>query len=313
MPKIRIATRRSRLAMWQANEVRRLLLVHHPELEVELVGISTEGDRVLDRPLDEIGGKGLFIKALELALLEGDADIAVHSLKDVPSRLDEPFELCAYLEREDPRDALLTPRTGASPASVASLDDLAQGARVGSSSLRRQIQLRKRRPDLEMVGARGNVETRLRKLDEGEFDALVLAVAGLKRLELSQRIDVMLSHEVSLPAAGQGIVAVECLAGSESAGWTQAIDDAESRRIALAERHVCRRLDASCSIPLAVHAEPVGDELSLRSRLGSRGGDLLEAAAQGTEPREVADRVADALFAAGAAEILREFEDEVDS
>ena len=315
MPKIRIATRKSELALWQANEVRRLLQVHHPELDVELVGVSTEGDRILDRPLSRVGGKGLFVKALELALLDGQADVAVHSLKDVPSRFEDDFELSAYLEREDPRDVLVAPRPrgGSSAPLIRSLDDLPQGARVGSSSLRRQMQLNALRPDLKMVAARGNVNTRLAKLDAGDFDVLVLAAAGLKRLDLAEHMDVLLSPEDSLPAAGQGIIAVECLADSDVAQWVGAIDHAESRRVALAERHVCRRLDASCSIPLAVYAQVSGGEIGLRSRLGSLRGELVAADAHGTEPLAVADQVADALFAAGARRILREFADEVDS
>ena len=304
MPNITIATRKSELALWQANEVRRLLESHHPGLQVELVGITTEGDRVLDQPLNRIGGKGLFVKALELALLEGRADIAVHSLKDVPSKLEAEFELVAFLAREDPRDVVVAP-------GMSSVDDLPPGARVGSSSLRRQIQLKILRPDLQMVAARGNVNTRLRKLDAGEFDALVLAAAGLKRLGLAERMDVLLSTEESLPAAGQGIVAVQCLRDSEVRAWLEPLDVAASRGPALAERHVCERLDASCSIPLAAHAEQSGQQFRLRTRLGSLGGELLEAEANGPEPLALANQVADTLFAAGAARILREFADEV--
>lgn len=309
MPDIRIATRKSELALWQANEVRRLLELHHPGLRVELVGISTEGDRVLDRPLDGIGGKGLFVKALEHALLGGEADIAVHSLKDVPSRLESQFELAAFLAREDPRDALVA-REG---HGVESLDALPQGARIGSSSLRRQMQLKRLRPDFEIAGVRGNVGTRLKKLDGGDFDAIVLAAAGLIRLDLAERIDVMLSPEQSLPAAGQGIIAVECLRDFAHRAWLESIDVTASRGPALAERRVCQRLDASCSVPLAAYAEQRGEELFLRTCLSSRSGELLEAQAHGADPLAVADRAADALFAAGAARVLREFEDEVDS
>ena len=219
---------------------------------------------------------------------------------------EDEFELTAYLEREDPRDAIVAP-------GIKSLDDLPRGARVGTSSLRRQIQLKALRPDLEMVPARGNVNTRLAKLDGGDFDALVLAAAGLKRLSLSERVDLLLSPEDSLPAAGQGIIAVECLADSKVVQWVRAIDDAESRRVALAERHVCRRLDASCSIPLAVYAQATDGELTLRSRLGSLSGEIIAAEGHGEEPIAVADQVADDLFAAGASRILREFADEVDS
>ena len=203
-----IATRESPLAMWQALHVQALLRDRYPGAEVELLGMTTRGDQILDRTLSKVGGKGLFVKELEAAMLEGRADLAVHSLKDVPMELPEGFELVAVSEREDPRDAFVSPK-------YASLDDMPAGARVGTASLRRELMLRMRYPHLEVLPVRGNVGTRLRKLDEGQFDALVMASAGLKRLGLGDRIRQIIPAEVSLPAPGQGALGIEIRKGDE--------------------------------------------------------------------------------------------------
>jgi hydroxymethylbilane synthase len=241
-----IATRESRLAMWQAQHVSALL--EQRGHAVSLLGMTTRGDQILDRSLSKVGGKGLFVKELELALEEGRADIAVHSLKDVPMDLPEGFALACVLEREDPRDALVSPR-------FASLDALPHGAVVGTSSLRRVVLLRALRPDLRIEPLRGNLDTRLRKLDEGQYDAIVLAAAGLKRLGLAERIRQIFEPDVMLPAAGQGALGIEVRAGR--ADLIAALAPLMSRPDALAtaaERAVSRAMGGSCSMPLAAHA-----------------------------------------------------------
>lgn len=243
-----IATRESRLALWQAHHVRDRLRELYPHCAVELLGMTTTGDQILDRSLNEIGGKGLFTKELEVALADGRADLAVHSLKDVPMELPEGFELAAVMRREDPRDAFVSPR-------FAGLDALPQGARVGTSSLRRAAQLTERRPDLQILPLRGNLDTRLRKLDQGEYDAIVLAAAGLKRLGLAERIREVLPPTASLPAPGQGALGIEILSGRpELRRWLAPLVDRRTWLEVTAERSVSRALGGSCRIPLAAYA-----------------------------------------------------------
>jgi hydroxymethylbilane synthase len=256
-----IATRESRLALWQAEHVRSLLQ-DQLGVEVELLGMTTRGDQILDRALSKVGGKGLFVKELELALEAGHAHLAVHSLKDVPMDLPEGFELAAVLEREDARDALVSSR-------FASLAELPEGARVGTSSLRRVVQLRAARPDLVIEPLRGNLDTRLRKLDEGQFDAIVLAAAGLKRLGLGERIRALFEVDEMIPCAGQGALGIEIRSGH--AGLRQALAGFTHRPTWLAvqaERAVSRGLGGSCSMPLAAHAVWQGSALHLRVALG---------------------------------------------
>jgi hydroxymethylbilane synthase len=260
-PTVTIATRESRLALWQAYHVRDLLQ-QRLGWTVELLGMTTRGDQILDRALSKVGGKGLFVKELETALEDGRAHLAVHSLKDVPMELPEGFSLACVLEREDPRDAFVSPRH-------ASVDVLPFGARVGTSSLRRVVQLRALRPDLEILPLRGNLDTRLRKLDEGQYDAIVLAAAGLKRLGLAERIRSVLEPEQMLPAAGQGALGIEIR--SDAAPLAQALGGFTSTPTWLAvhaERAVSRALGGSCSMPLAAYARWEGDLLKLDALLG---------------------------------------------
>lgn len=256
-----IATRESRLALWQAEHVQ-ALLKHRFGLDVGLLGMTTRGDQILDRTLSKVGGKGLFVKELETALEEGRAHLAVHSLKDVPMELPDGFALAAVLEREDPRDALVS-------NTYASLAELPQGATVGTSSLRRVVLLRALRPDLQIEPLRGNLDTRLRKLDEGQYDAIVLAAAGLKRLGLASRIRATFDTNEMLPAAGQGALGIEVLA---DAGPLRAqLGELIHRPTWLAvhaERAVSRSLGGSCSMPLAAHAVWQGDQLHLQAALG---------------------------------------------
>jgi hydroxymethylbilane synthase len=256
-----IATRESRLALWQAEHVRDLLQTRFGR-QVDLLGMTTKGDQILDRALSKVGGKGLFVKELEVALEEGRADLAVHSLKDVPMELPAGFTLAAVMEREDPRDALVSNR-------YATLADLPQGAVVGTSSLRRMVQLRARRPDLRIEALRGNLDTRLRKLDEGQYDAIVLAAAGLKRLGLADRIRQLIDTADMLPAAGQGALGLEIRADhAELPAVMHSLAHEPTWLATLAERAVSRAMGGSCSMPLAAFAEWHGDVLRLRSLLG---------------------------------------------
>ena len=246
--KIRIATRKSALALWQAEHVASLLRDLSDVDDVELVPLSTRGDEILDRSLQKIGGKGLFIKELEVAMQRGEADIAVHSMKDVPAEMPEGFCLAAMLERANPADALVSPNGK-------QLEDLPQGALVGSSSLRRQAQLRTMRPDLRVEPLRGNVNTRLKKLDNGEFDAIILAAAGLERLEFGDRISQLFTPDQMLPAAAQGVVGIECLeSATELRGVLASLNHPTSVQTTLAERAIARVLEASCQSPVATYA-----------------------------------------------------------
>ena len=274
--RIVIATRESRLALWQAEHVKALL--QSRGAQVELLGMTTQGDQILDRTLSKVGGKGLFVKELEVALEEGRADIAVHSLKDVPMELPAGFELACVMAREDPRDAWVS-------AQYARLEDLPQGAVVGTSSLRRTVLLRALRPDLKIEPLRGNLDTRLRKLDEGQYAGIVLAAAGLKRLELASRIRHTFETEQMLPAAGQGALGIEVRAGRDDlkALLAPLADQTTWLRVA-AERAVSRAMGGSCSMPLAAHAVLEGGVLSLRAAWGDPEGSttLVPAQAQTT-------------------------------
>ncbi len=270
-----IATRESRLALWQAHHVQSLLQARG--FEVQILGMTTQGDQILDRSLSKVGGKGLFVKELEVALAEGRADLAVHSLKDVPMDMPEGFALACVMEREDPRDAWVS-------SHYASLDEVPQGAVVGTSSLRRTVLLQSLRPDLKIEPLRGNLDTRLRKLDEGQYAGIVLAAAGLKRLGLGERIRHIFSTEDMLPAAGQGALGIEVCSDHQAA--TQALapmaDEATWLAVA-AERSVSRALGGSCSMPLAAHAHWHGNQLSLRAAWGDlqRPGRLLRSTVSG--------------------------------
>lgn len=249
--KLIIATRESRLALWQTHWVRDRLSQAHPELQVELLPLSTKGDQILDRPLAAIGGKGLFLKELEQAMLAGHAHLAVHSMKDIPVDMDEQFMLPAVLERADPADALVSPRYHA-------LDELPAGGRVGTSSLRRQLQIKSQRPDLQVLDLRGNVDTRLRKLDEGRYEAIILAVAGLSRLGLDHRISGRLQPPRWIPAPAQAAVAVQCLTNDErTRKLLQVLNHAPTRAAVTLERELALYLQADCHTPFGAYAEPL--------------------------------------------------------
>lgn len=298
---LRIATRRSPLAMWQAEFVRDALLSRHADLQVELIGFATRGDIILDTPLAKIGGKALFVKELEHAMLNQEADIAVHSMKDVPMEFPEGLSLAVICEREDPTDALVSNEYD-------SVDALPQGAIVGTSSLRRQCQLRAQRPDLQIRDLRGNVGTRLGKLDAGEFDAIVLATAGLLRLKLEGRIRQRLAPEFSLPAGGQGAVGIECRSDDEAViQLLQSLHHADTADCVDAERAVNLRLHGGCQVPIACYAQLQGDELYLRALVGQPDGrKILRSELRGPRSQAVAlgYQVADDLLAQGAGSIL---------
>lgn len=299
---VRIATRQSPLALWQANYVKQQMLAYHPTLLVELVPMVTRGDIVLDTPLAKIGGKGLFVKELERALLEGRADIAVHSMKDVPVDFPEGLGLAAICEREDPRDAFVSHL-------YPSLEHLPVGSRVGTSSLRRQCQLRQRRPDLIVSDLRGNVGTRLAKLDNGDFEAIILAAAGLKRLGLEQRIRCPISAEESLPAVGQGAVGIECrLDDSPTRALLAPLNHHATEIRVRAERAMNTRLGGGCQVPIGSYAELIDDQLWLRALVGAPdGSQIVRGERRG--PAAIAEQMgvalAEELLAAGADEILR--------
>lgn len=299
---LRIATRKSPLALWQTEHVAGRLRTLDPSLQIELVALSTRGDEVLDRSLAAIGGKGLFLKELEEALLRGEADLAVHSLKDVPAELDEPFRLAAILAREDSADAFVSNRWDC-------LASLPQGARVGTSSLRRQVQLRARRPDLQLLDLRGNVNTRLARLDRGDYDAILLAVAGLSRLGLGERVRSRLAAPDWLPAAAQGAICIETRAADQIvAELVGALHDAATARCVTAERALNRSLGGSCQVPIGALALESGDALDLHALVGEvRGPRLLraQASAPAGEAERLGEIVAGRLLAQGAADLLR--------
>lgn len=296
-----IATRESALALWQAHHVRDRLMSLHPGLRVELLGMTTQGDQILDVTLNKIGGKGLFVKELELALLEGRADIAVHSLKDVPMVLPEGFALAAIGEREDPRDAFVSSK-------YRQLSELPPGAVVGTSSLRRESQLRARYPHLEIQPLRGNVNTRLRKLDEGLYDAIILAAAGLKRLGFADRIAALLEPEQSLPAAGQGALGIEIRSDREDLLPILApLHHPETAACVRAEREVSRQLGGSCQVPLGAYAIIRNEHLYLRGFVAQPGGTpFIHAEVSGSpeDPENLGSQLAQALREQGAEQII---------
>lgn len=299
--KIRIATRKSELALWQANHVAGLLREQHPGLEVELLPMVTQGDIILDRPLAQIGGKGLFLKELERALLNGDADIAVHSMKDVPVEQVPGLEVDVMLERANPFDALLS-REGKP------LSGLAAGARVGTSSLRRQCQLKSIRPDLSVRDLRGNVNTRVRKLQEGEYEAIILACAGLERLGMDHLITEKLKPPQWLPAATQGTIGIQCRAGDHDViGLIEPLKDPDAVLRTRAERAVATALQGSCQVPLAVFAELQGGDLRISGMVGMPDGSQMLRAdrcgpVSGVDPLSAA--LAEDLLSQGAAKII---------
>ncbi|WP_445359308.1 hydroxymethylbilane synthase [Microbulbifer sp. ANSA005] len=298
--RIRIATRQSALALWQANYVKDRLQQAHPKLLIELLPLTSRGDQVLDIPLTKVGGKGLFVKELEVAMLEGRADIAVHSMKDVPMEFPEGLHLPIICEREDPRDAFVS-------NIYDSLDDLPEGAVVGTSSLRRQCQLLARRPDLKVTFLRGNVNTRLAKLDAGDYDAIILAAAGLLRLEMSERIRSLLATDILLPAGGQGAVGIESRRDSELEALIQPLHCPETAARLSAERALVKRLNGGCQVPIGCYAELDGDTLWLRGLVGSPDGKtIIHADNRGpaAEGERLGTELAEQLLADGADKIL---------
>jgi hydroxymethylbilane synthase len=299
---LRIATRKSQLALWQAQHVAMLLRQAHAGLTVELVPLLTQGDRIQDRSLAAIGGKGLFIKELEVAICEHRADIAVHSMKDVPADLPDGLMIGAVLKRGDALDALVT------VSGIKHLEDLAPGARVGTSSLRRQAQLRALRPDLSILALRGNVDTRLRKLDAGEMDAIVLACAGLIRLGLESRITARLDPEECLPAVSQGVIGIECRGSdANTRRLLQPLEDSSTRVVMDAERAFAERLGGSCQSPIAGYAERSADEITLQGLVAEPDGSRLlrDRVSGGIEnPAALGRRLAERMLAAGAGHLL---------
>lgn len=292
-----IATRESPLALWQAEHVQALLRERYPEKDVKLLGMTTKGDQILDKTLSKIGGKGLFVKELEVAMQEGSAHLAVHSLKDVPMELPEGFVLAAVSSREDPRDAFVSPR-------YETLESMPAGSVVGTASLRRELMLRSKFPHLVVKPVRGNVGTRLRKLDSGEYDALIMASAGLKRLGLEERIREIISDEISLPSPGQGALGLECLADDEKTREAVAfINDEQTRACCLAERAVSRALGGSCQVPLASYATIADSTMRLRALIGDHTtGELVATEQTGpwTEYERLASEAVEALLKQGA-------------
>ena len=298
---LRIGTRKSALALWQAEHVRERLLEQEPRLRVELVKITTSGDRILDRPLAAVGGKGLFIKELEQALFDGRIDLAVHSMKDLTVTLPESLHVAAVLERADPRDAFVSNR-------YRRLAELPEGARIGTSSLRRQCQLRARYPHCRIVDLRGNVNTRLTKLDAGEFDAIILAVAGLERLGFGDRITQALDPADSLPAVAQGAICIESRRDDvDTNRRLAALDHAPTRRCVSAERALNASLDGGCQVPIAAHAELRAGRIFLRALVGDPDGSrVLQTEADGPadQPQALGEQAAKALIERGAKTIL---------
>ena len=299
--KLVIATRRSRLAMWQAEHIKEKLEALHKGLQVELLPLSTRGDELLDRRLDDAGGKGLFVKELETALADSRADLAVHSMKDVPAELPPGFSIAAIPAREDPRDVLVSKR-------FASLAEMPAGGTIGTSSLRRSAQIVERYPALDIRLLRGNVDTRLAKLDRGDYDAIVLAIAGLKRLGLEARATARLSADEMLPAPGQGALGIECLAAREEVVALLApLADGSTTACVLAERAVSRALGGNCSLPLAAFAQANMDNMRLRALVASADGRRVvrcELKGDIADPLALGERAAQELRRQGASEIL---------
>ncbi|SDW94648.1 hydroxymethylbilane synthase [Marinobacter mobilis] len=298
---LRIATRNSALALWQAEFIKAELERLHSHIKVELIGFKTQGDKILDVPLAKIGGKGLFVKELEEAMLDGRADLAVHSMKDVPMEFPQGLGLVAICEREDPTDAFVSNQ-------YSSLDELPQGAVVGTASMRREAQLRAARPDLQIRTLRGNVNTRLAKLDAGEYDAIILASSGLKRLGFSARIRTQLSDALSLPAVGQGALGIECrLDDQELMDLLAPLNHPDSADRVRAERALNRRLEGGCQVPIAAYALLEDDTLWLRGLVGSVDGKEIyrvEGRAPRAEGERLGKELAEDLLALGAGRIL---------
>ncbi len=302
MKTLKIATRQSPLALWQAEHIRARLEAMHADLTVELVTFVTQGDKILDTPLAKIGGKGLFVKELEAALMDGRADLAVHSMKDVPMALPEGLSLAVICEREDPLDAFVSNH-------YASFADLPQGAKVGTSSLRRKCQILKARPDIEIIDLRGNVGTRLSKLDDGQYDAIILASAGLKRLGLEQRIRHTIQPDVSLPAVGQGALGLECRSQDQAVlDLILPLMDADTNVCVRAERAFNAYLEGGCQVPIAGYATLQNGQLQIEGRVGSVDGQTILKAVQFGAPEQaemLGEELAKALLAQGAGELLK--------
>ncbi len=303
LSRIRIATRESPLAMWQARHVQDLLQAHHAGLDVQLISMTTAGDRFLSAPLSQAGGKGMFIKELEHCLLDNSADIAVHSMKDVTVDFPDGLQLSVILPREDPRDALVS-------NDHASLAELPTGAVVGTSSMRRRTQLKRLRPDLEIRELRGNVGTRLGKLDNGDYDAIVLAAAGVRRLQLEHRIRELISVDDIIPAIGQGAIGIESRAGDANVlDLIRCLDDAGTHHLVAAERIISRRLYGGCQLPIAAHASETGTAARLRAMVGRLDGTgVIRVDARGALDalEQMAERAVDDLLRQGADRILKE-------
>ncbi|MCD0187024.1 MULTISPECIES: hydroxymethylbilane synthase [unclassified Acinetobacter] len=302
MKTLKIATRQSPLALWQAEHIRARLEAMHADLTVELVTFVTQGDKILDTPLAKIGGKGLFVKELEAALMDGRADLAVHSMKDVPMALPEGLSLAVICEREDPFDAFVSNH-------YASFADLPQGAKVGTSSLRRKCQILKARPDLEIIDLRGNVGTRLSKLDDGQYDAIILASAGLRRLGLAERIRHTIQPDVSLPAVGQGALGLECRSQDQAVlDLILPLMHAETNVCVRAERAFNAYLEGGCQVPIAGYATLQNGQLQIEGRVGSVDGRTILKAVQHGAPEQaemLGEELAKALLAQGAGELLK--------
>ena len=302
MKTLKIATRQSPLALWQAEHIRARLEAMHADLTVELVTFVTQGDKILNTPLAKIGGKGLFVKELEAALMDGRADLAVHSMKDVPMALPEGLSLAVICEREDPLDAFVSNH-------YASFADLPQGAKVGTSSLRRKCQILKARPDLEIIDLRGNVGTRLSKLDDGQYDAIILASAGLKRLGLAERIRHTIQPDVSLPAVGQGALGLECRSQDQAVlDLILPLMHAETNVCVRAERAFNAYLEGGCQVPIAGYATLQNGQLQIEGRVGSVDGQTILKAVQYGAPEQaemLGEELAKALLAQGAGELLK--------
>jgi hydroxymethylbilane synthase len=299
---VRIATRQSPLALWQAEYVKSRLLQLHPDISVELIKMVTKGDKILDTPLAKVGGKGLFVKELETGMINGEADIAVHSMKDVPVEFPEGLMLAVICEREDPRDAFVS-------NTLESLEDLPQGAIVGTSSLRRQSQLRAWRPDLQIRDLRGNVNTRLSKLDNGDYDALILASAGLIRLGFQDRIKHPIEAEACLPAIGQGAVGIECRSNDERIlSLIEPLNHSETSICVNAERAMNHRLEGGCQVPIAGYAQLDNWNLSMRGLVGRPDGtEVIRGEVQGhsDQAEQLGIQLAEDLLSRGAKEILQ--------
>jgi hydroxymethylbilane synthase len=299
--KLHIATRKSPLALWQANYVRDALLARNPGLDIELLTMTTQGDKILDTPLAKVGGKGLFVKELETGMLEGRADLAVHSMKDVPVEFPDGLGLAAILPREDPRDALIS-------NNYSCIDELPKGARVGTSSLRRQCQLNARRPDLKILDLRGNVNTRLKKLDDGDYDAILLAAAGVKRMGWEERITELLAPEQFLPAIGQGAIGVEIRVDDDRVrSLVGELNDRQTAVRVTAERALNEALQGGCQVPIAGYSEISHGVILLRALVGRPDGSELVQGVISGKPEDAAELgrvLAEDMLSRGAREIL---------